>query len=633
MNDDQPNLIQAMNKENDEVKRLSEYNKYYSYKSRINTNKSEEDPNNYSEIYKDKHYMCKFCSSFPLIKLIDNNNILLIYNNHRDKIEIEEFLKRIREDKDNIDINEYKQCKIHKNNKNLIKVCINCKKNLCEECLKDNTHKDHQIKSFEELNKETIYIQNILKNYIDKNKYHKENKTYSNQTFTKGLELELEKQKNSEREITKKIASELKEKGEDPFKIIYNFRALIHIVLSDLELCQNYIHYENIRYFNSLFGEKLELEYYSYSNDSKLNIRLFGEQFVKNNKNNCSLIINGERKDLIEEYKIPNIDTHLYITLVKENEITDMSYMFYDCDILRTISEKSKWKTEKVTNMSYMFYNCEALRSLPNLISQWNTIDVTDISYMFYGCKSLTEIPDISNWKMENVKNMSNTFNGCESLKSLTNIYNWNTINVENMYNLFGNCKSLEELNVFPWNTSNVTDMSYMFYNCFSLKKIIDDEENNNENIDKDNKYILKTKWVTSKVSNMSNMFNGCEKLQSLPECISEWVTSKVQYMSDMFNNCKSLKELPKNIINWNTSNVFHMNNMFENCVSLEEIPDITNWEISKLVDINNMFEGCDSLKKYPNFSKWNNNNRIVYKEGKLFEKFFNSNKSDDYDY
>ena len=103
--------------------------------------------------------------------------------------------------------------------------------------------------------------------------------------------------------------------------------------------------------------------------------------------------------------------------------------------------------------------------------------------------------------------------------------------------------------------------------------------------------------------------------------------------MSDMFNNCKSLKELPKNIINWNTSNVFHMNNMFENCVSLEEIPDITNWDISKLVDINNMFEGCDSLKKYPNFSKWNNNNRIVYKEGKLFEKFFNSNKSDDYDY
>ena len=631
MNDDQSNLIQDMNKENVEANSLIEYKKYYSYKSRINTNKSEEDPNNYSEIYKDKHYICKFCSSFPLIKLIDNNNILLICNNHRDKIEIEEFLKRIKEDKDNIDINKYKQCKIHKNNKILIKVCINCKKNLCEECLKDNTHKDHQIKSFEELNKETIYIQNILKNYIDKNKYHKENKTYSNQTFTKGIP-ESEKQ-NSERDLTKKIDSELKEKGENPFKIIYNFRALIHIVLSDLELCQNYIHYENIRYFNSLVGEKLELEYYSYSNDSKLNIRLFGEQFVKNNKNNCSLIINGERKDLIEEYKIPNIDTHLYITLVKENEITDMSYMFYDCDILRTISEKSKWKTEKVTNMSYMFYNCEALRSLPNLISDWNTKDVTDISYMFYGCKSLTEIPDISNWKMDNVKNMSNTFNGCESLKNLTNIYKWNTINVENMYNLFGNCKSLEELNVFPWNTSNVTDMSYMFYNCFSLKKIIDDEENINENIDKDNKYILKTKWNTSKVSNMSNMFNGCEKLQSLPEYISKWDISKVQYMSDMFNNCKSLKELPKNIINWNTSNVFHMNNMFENCVSLEEIPDITNWDISKLVDINNMFEGCDSLKKYPNFSKWNNNNRIVYKEGKLFEKFFNSNKSDDYDY
>ena len=135
MNDDQPNLIQDMNKENVEANSLSEYKKYYSYKSRINTNKSEEDPINYSEIYKDKHYICKNCSSFPLIKIMNNKNkILLICNNHREEIEIEAFLTRLREEKNNKDINVYKQCKIHKNNKNLIKACINCKKNLCEEC-------------------------------------------------------------------------------------------------------------------------------------------------------------------------------------------------------------------------------------------------------------------------------------------------------------------------------------------------------------------------------------------------------------------------------------------------------------------------------------------------------------------
>ena len=36
--------------------------------------------------------------------------------------------------------------------------------------------------------------------------------------------------------------------------------------------------------------------------------------------------------------------------------------------------------------MSYMFYNCESLKSLPD-ISKWNTSKVKEMSNMFYECE------------------------------------------------------------------------------------------------------------------------------------------------------------------------------------------------------------------------------------------------------
>jgi len=71
--------------------------------------------------------------------------------------------------------------------------------------------------------------------------------------------------------------------------------------------------------------------------------------------------------------------------------------MFCECNSLTLTSfpNISRWKTNNVTDMSYMFYNCKSLLSLPD-ISKWNTSNVTDMSYMFYNCKSLKSFPDIS---------------------------------------------------------------------------------------------------------------------------------------------------------------------------------------------------------------------------------------------
>ena len=89
-------------------------------------------------------------------------------------------------------------------------------------------------------------------------------------------------------------------------------------------------------------------------------------------------MINNELKKIedCEFYELEDIDKDLNITLLKENDITDMSYMFNDCEVLQFISNKgsgSEWSTNNVVDMSYMFCNCKALSSLPEFISYWDT--------------------------------------------------------------------------------------------------------------------------------------------------------------------------------------------------------------------------------------------------------------------
>ena len=64
-------------------------------------------------------------------------------------------------------------------------------------------------------------------------------------------------------------------------------------------------------------------------------------------------------------------------------EVTDMSYMFYNCSSLTSL-DLSGFKTAKVTNMSAMFYGCSGLTSLD--LSDFNTDNVTAMGGMFYGC-------------------------------------------------------------------------------------------------------------------------------------------------------------------------------------------------------------------------------------------------------
>ena len=107
------------------------------------------------------------------------------------------------------------------------------------------------------------------------------------------------------------------------------------------------------------------------------------------------------------------------IKLIEVNPIIDMSYMFYNCNLLESLPDISEWNTKKVTNMSSMFYRCSSLKSLLN-IDKWDTKNVTDMSEMFSYCSSLEYLPDISKWDTTNVENLEveSMFYNCIKLKS-----------------------------------------------------------------------------------------------------------------------------------------------------------------------------------------------------------------------
>ena len=113
-------------------------------------------------------------------------------------------------------------------------------------------------------------------------------------------------------------------------------------------------------------------------------IRIFGDDFVKNNKENFNMIINDKKYELDSFYKIKNEKENeiLKIKLKQINNVTNLSSMLEKCFALIELSNISELDTNKVTDMSFMFSNCSSLSSLPD-ISKWNTNNVNNMRAMF----------------------------------------------------------------------------------------------------------------------------------------------------------------------------------------------------------------------------------------------------------
>ena len=157
--------------------------------------------------------------------------------------------------------------------------------------------------------------------------------------------------------------------------------------------------------------------------DFDTDIKLFGEEFVKNNKEKCFILLNDKKLKLSEYINKNDIKINKKILKIKVKEIetiTDMSYMFSKCCSLISLPDISEWDTSSVTNMKYMFDNCEGLTTLPN-ISKWDISNVTDMSYMFNYCISLDSLPDISKWETSKNCNITHMFKDCKESLNIPN--------------------------------------------------------------------------------------------------------------------------------------------------------------------------------------------------------------------
>ena len=67
-----------------------------------------------------------------------------------------------------------------------------------------------------------------------------------------------------------------------------------------------------------------------YKIENKSRIKIFGNKFIKNNKNNCKIIIENKEQDISEYLNVKQNLKYLKIKLKEIKIITNMSYIFYN---------------------------------------------------------------------------------------------------------------------------------------------------------------------------------------------------------------------------------------------------------------------------------------------------------------
>jgi len=413
---------------------------------------------------------CPKCSNLCFFNINSNYNISLdnCINNHKyDNIFIDDFIKSQNDNLENI------ECFICKNNINLYNnnfyIC-SCGKPICKLCLQNHNIKNHNIIEY---NKRYYICNNHNKEFISYCKDCKinlcekcEDEHYKHKIIMYKMEVNKIKvnEMNNKLNETKERINEFKKQFDILIEVYNNsiiklknnleeYKYLINIIiyyldnLKNYEAIQNTINFklelinkdisnflyndlkEKINYLIDIFERyynnmDIVYEINKYSNNDKMNI--FGEKFVENNKRKSFLLIKNNLSELKENYIIKNKNKkYIKIKLFIDKKITNMSYMFYNCRCLSSISDISNWNTNNVTDMNNMFYYCFHLSSLPD-ISKWNTNNVTNMNGIFSYC-NLSYLPDISKWNTNKVTNMKNMFNNCRNLKSLPDISKWNT--------------------------------------------------------------------------------------------------------------------------------------------------------------------------------------------------------------
>ena len=341
---------------------------------------------NKSEIYGKEFYFCLNCEKniCPLCKL--------------------------KHDKQHVIKNYEKKnyfCNIH--GEDLISYCLECKKSLCKIC--EVEHKKHNYKSLTQI----FHDDNlkVLENGINKFKNEINDIKDKFNNIIKDLE------------IYKKITSDFNNICNENrnYQNSVNYNALNDYsqnIAKDIDSIINEKQFGNkLKYISKIY-EKLYstdeiLIRYKIENEDK--IRIFGDIFVNNNKQNFKMIIDDKDYELEPFFNLKNNNKTknnlLEIRLKEINIVKDASYMFSKCTNLISLPDIYKWNTSNITNMESMFDECSSLESLN--ISNWNTSNVENFKCILNKCNNLKFISGLPNLDTSKVINMQSMFNECSS--------------------------------------------------------------------------------------------------------------------------------------------------------------------------------------------------------------------------
>ena len=335
--------------------------------------------------------------------------------------------------------------------------------------------------------------------------------------------------------------------------------------------------------------------------------------------------------------------------------VTDMSYMFYNCSNLRSL-DVSGFNTSNVTDMRTMFYGCSNLTSLD--VSSFNTSSATTLTYMFYGCSSLTSL-DVSSFNTSSAKNLSYMFRDCSGLTRL-DLGNFNTSRATNMSYMFYGCSGLNTIYAGDgWNTAAVTSSANMFWSCSNIRGgqgttydanhidkayahidggpsnpgyfteklpeayacytpsnttltfYYDDQRYSRTGTTYDlntgnnppawyndriyssvTRVVFDPSFADARPTSTCEWFILMDKLQSITGM--EYLnTSEVTYMLEMFGGCTQFTTL--DLSSFNTSKVTSMRGMFDYCIGLTSL-NLSNFDTSSVTDMSMMFSSCSNL-------------------------------------
>ena len=344
----------------------------------------------------------------PKIKIKDQNFF-------KDQTLIKDYISSIGE----VDERQFSICRKCKKGNNLY-YCYFCRRNLCEECKIDCEIKSHHLIKLINMRDATIskVIREISR--IIYLQFKKKDNVQSNEKQPKIYKLN-----NSEIDDNK---SEIKENIENYFET--KDIELICRIIAQKHQYINYFHYKNIlscyeyieKRYSLTAGKNCLKLIYDVQKCKEKQIQIFHPEFVKNNRDKLTLIIDNKSSELVETAKV-NDKYYIEVILIQKPNcyLENLSKMFYNCERLIEINE-------------YLLHD---------LI---DFMEVKDISCMFMNCKI---IPIINLYLFKNLFrgnktiNMKNLFNGCEELIRIEGLDTSKATSVENM---FKDCKKYKIL-------------------------------------------------------------------------------------------------------------------------------------------------------------------------------------------